>query len=791
MFSSPPSGGEEHDRQRVHALTLACHLLSVLDSGIPAGRHEHPGRAASSNDLPLRPARGARPAGRAAAAGAALPHAGPVLFADASSPSSISSTGSRTRTATTWRAWSSRRQTDEFEVEVDLVADMTVINPFDFFLEPDAEQCPFAYDAGAGRGARALICEATPPGPLLAALARPRSIAREQPTDRLPGRPQSAAAAGDRLHRSAWSRACRRCEETLTLAQRLVPRHRLAAGADPAPPRPRRALRLGLPDPAQARREAARRPAGADARLHRSARLVPRSTCRAPAGSASIRRRACSPAKATSRWPARPSRRAPRRSTGAVEHGRGRRSRYEMTRDARCTRRRASRSRTPTSSGRRSLAVGDAIDDELGRRRRAPDHGRRADVRLDRRHGRRGVEHAGARGRPSGGWPASCSGGLPTRFATGPLLHFGQGKWYPGEQLPRWALGCYWRTRRRADLARPASLCAESSRRAATPETAQRFRGPRRTTAASIPTTCQPPTRTPGTTCGASGGCRSTSTVDAAKLEDPMERERLARVFEQGLDRPSASCCRCRAHGREHNGKAQMAMRSLAQRAVVPALGEVLPDPGRFADRLPPAARFAALGGAGGRGVVAEPDPMAPHPDLPPLRSLPPCTGAAPPGARAGCRDRRRRRSTPRGLAAALAPTWPASRATVRPPPASCARALAFEPRDGHLYVFMPPIERTEDYLDLVAAVEDTAEELGQPVMHRGLSAAGSDPRLHHFSVTPDPGVIEVNIHPSQSWSELVGKTDDRSTRRRARPGWARRSSCSTAATPAPAAATT
>ena len=86
--------------------------------------------------------------------------------------------------------------------------------------------------------------------------------------------------------------------------------------------------------------------------------------------------------------------------------------------------------------------------------------------------------------------------------------------------------------------------------------------------------------------------------------------------------------------------------------------------------------------------------------------------------------------------------------------------AISFEPRDGHLFVFMPPTERTEDYLDLVTAVEDTAEELGQPVFIEGYPPPGSDPRLQSFSVTPDPGVIEVNIHPSANWRELVDKTE-------------------------------
>ena len=83
---------------------------------------------------------------------------------------------------------------------------------------------------------------------------------------------------------------------------------------------------------------------------------------------------------------------------------------------------------------------------------------------------------------------------------------------------------------------------------------------------------------------------------------------------------------------------------------------------------------------------------------------------------------------------------------------------MCAEPRDGRLYIFMPPTQSLDDYLELVAAVEATAEELNLPVILEGYEPP-ADPRLTHFRVTPDPGVIEVNIHPAKSWDELVEQT--------------------------------
>lgn len=96
---------------------------------------------------------------------------------------------------------------------------------------------------------------------------------------------------------------------------------------------------------------------------------------------------------------------------------------------------------------------------------------------------------------------------------------------------------------------------------------------------------------------------------------------------------------------------------------------------------------------------------------------------------------------------------------TVAHPEGAATTAVAFEARDGHVHVFLPPTERLEDYADLLRLVEVAARRVGCPLVLEGYGPP-ADSRLTTLSVTPDPGVIEVNVQPTASWAEQRALTE-------------------------------
>jgi uncharacterized protein (DUF2126 family)/transglutaminase-like putative cysteine protease len=317
---------------------------------------------------------------------------------------------------------------------------------------------------------------------------------------------------------------------------------------------------------------------------------------------------------------------------------------------------------------------------------------------------------------------------LQRRFAPGGLLHYGQGKWYPGEPLPRWSFSLYWRRDGEPLWANP-DLIAREKAAAPTIEDAGKFVGALCEQLGLARDSAMPAYEDPAYYALIEQKLPLDVSPGENKLEDPVERARIVRIFEQGLDKPVSYILPVQVWHSPDLGRRWVTERwglrrgklflapgdspagfrlPMSSLAALPALDypHVLPrDP--FSEPIPLPGRSILIQQR--HGIMLQPPPV------------PPPTGG----------------SELFG---------------------SVRTALAIEPRDGHLCVFLPPVSDAQDFAALVAAVEETATALNMPVRIEGY-APPHDPRLNVIKVTPDPGVIEVNIHPATSWKELVGIT--------------------------------
>jgi len=318
---------------------------------------------------------------------------------------------------------------------------------------------------------------------------------------------------------------------------------------------------------------------------------------------------------------------------------------------------------------------------------------------------------------------------LRDRFAPDGLLHFGQGKWYPGESLPRWAFALYWRGDGQP-LWRDARLAAADGRGETTVEEARRFAESLAGTLGIDPALAEPAFEDPLPYLAREQ--RLPGNVDPldSKLEDPEERARLARVFERGLTAPVGYVLPLQRWNAPHRS-AWHSERWTTRRGRL----FLVPGDSPIGFRLPLEALPHLPSNEYPYYLPA--DPFAPRPPLPP--AVPPREEQlALERSAAGHAERQQVVEQRAGGAGGAVRT-----------------ALAVEPRDGRLCVFLPPTESADDYVELIAGIEDTAARLGQTVHVEGYSPP-SDERLNVIKVTPDPGVVEVNVQPARSWPELV-----------------------------------
>jgi uncharacterized protein (DUF2126 family) len=319
---------------------------------------------------------------------------------------------------------------------------------------------------------------------------------------------------------------------------------------------------------------------------------------------------------------------------------------------------------------------------------------------------------------------------LRDRLAPGGLILHRTGKHYPGESLPRWALDVIarrggpplWPARAAGTAAADVAVAPSAM---ASVETAQRF-GEALAAALGVASELHPAFEDPWELLRAETGLPIDVDPRTAGLDDPEERRRLARVLDRGAGSPVGWVLPlARDEARDTGWRTERW--KLRRDHLFLLWGD-----SAIGLRLP-------LGSIAG----AEPPVWADAPDLPDPRRDPPADAEA---SRDASNDQ------PRRAAPAAPPRSPA------PPPdplPGIRTALAIEPRDGELWVFVPPVARFADFCALIDAIDRARAATGLAVELEGYAPPPAPDRLR-FAVTPDPGVLEVNLPPVGSCREAT-----------------------------------
>jgi uncharacterized protein (DUF2126 family) len=317
---------------------------------------------------------------------------------------------------------------------------------------------------------------------------------------------------------------------------------------------------------------------------------------------------------------------------------------------------------------------------------------------------------------------------LRERFAPGGLLHYGDGKWYPGESLPRWAFGLYWRRDGKPMWREADRIAREDDNYRPTIEDASGLIAGIARRLGLDPAYAMPAYEDVLHHVAKEQALPIDINPADFKLDDAQDRVRLARVLSHGVTQPVGFVLPLE---RKNAAQGWRSEKWVTRAGAI----HLLPGDSAVGLRLP----LDSLPAAPKKNFVMPPDPFA---TLIPLDVndgvVRPYRGDAKPAA------------------AANGTAGKSMSAAVLPEPDSAVRtALTVEPKDGRLCVFMPPTESSSDYLEIVSAVEEAATEMGAAIHLAGYPPP-HDPRINVIKVTPDPGVIEINIHPAASWREQV-----------------------------------
>lgn len=299
-------------------------------------------------------------------------------------------------------------------------------------------------------------------------------------------------------------------------------------------------------------------------------------------------------------------------------------------------------------------------------------------------------------------------------FAPNGMLHFGQGKLYPGESLPRWQYGCFWRKDGLPIWENSALIASPAKKGTSTKEDGKLFFEKLAELLNIEPKAIMPAYEDAFYFAWEENKLPVDKDPLQLNLKDSIERRTLTENLTKGLNEPSGYVLPLRFNRKDEHWESCKWPFRKKNLFLVPGNSSI-------GYRLP-------LNSLPEKNMEEETYPRDPFAPLPKLEDYEAKLKAG--------------KSRPQDTREDI-----------------CFKtALCLEVKEGRIQIFLPPQDLLEHYLELVAGIHLAANELKMPVILEGYEPS-SEGKLHKLMVTPDPGVIEVNTHPSASWKELVNTT--------------------------------